>query len=111
MGEEGGNLVRRGALLEDGALPMPVVRKRQGVPARSGCWSAGPCCRKHDPAQRSARCEWESLFAPAFLSGHLLKTVHQHTSWLAFLVPVKKKIIKKLAIELRKQALCYVFVL
>lgn len=41
MAEEKDALMRRGALLEDGALLMPVVRKKQGVPAGSGCLRAG----------------------------------------------------------------------
>lgn len=49
MGEERDDLMRRGALLEDGALLMPAVRTKQGVPAGSVC-PRGPWCRKHDRA-------------------------------------------------------------
>lgn len=35
MGEEINNLKRRGGLLEDGALLVPIMRKRPGVPKGS----------------------------------------------------------------------------
>lgn len=39
MGEESDDLKRRGGLLEDGALLMPIMRKKRDVPAGSIYWS------------------------------------------------------------------------
>lgn len=39
MEEESDDLKRRGGFLEDGALPMPRMRKKQDVPAESIYWS------------------------------------------------------------------------
>lgn len=66
-------------------------------------------CREHLPEHQLGvlsvasriRCEWESLFVPAFPRRHLLKTVHQHTSRRAFLAPIKKKKDKKMAVEFK----------
>lgn len=45
MGEEINNLKRRGGLLEDGVLLVPVMRKEQGVPegSVSQCMGHGVC--------------------------------------------------------------------